>query len=91
MSIEDLKEQQVLLPEEEWGEHNLQTTVHKLPVLLLFLCSVAGCVMVYLGNGQTFTWIGIVLFFVTFFGVIWLCDRAILRQRERFKKERQEQ
>lgn len=91
MALEDLEEQNVLLPEDEWGAHNLETTVNQVPTLLLFLCSAAACVMAFLGDGNTLTWIGISTFFVTFFGVVWLCDRAIVKQRERFKKEKRGQ
>lgn len=87
MSLEDLKEQGILIPEEEWGEHRLKTTVPQLPFAILFLISVAGCVMAYYGDGNSLTWIGIVVFFAAFFVMIWLNDRAVTRQRERFEKE----
>ena len=90
MSIEDLEKHGVLLPKKEWGKHELKTTTSEIPMLLIFLCSVAGCVMTWVGGGNTWTWIGIVLFFVAFGIVILLCDQAIQRQRERFKKERSE-
>lgn len=88
MSIEDLEQHGVLLPKEEWGTHQLETTTSELPLLFIFFCSVAGCVLTYYGNGNMWTWIGIGLFFVTFFLVILLCDRAIRRQRKRTKEER---
>jgi hypothetical protein len=89
MALEDLKEQNILLPEEEWGEHRLKTTAAQWPMLLLFMISVVSCGMSYWGDGQTWTWIGIVSFFVSFFAVVLLCDRAIVKQRERFEKERE--
>lgn len=90
MSLEDLKEQGILIPEEEWGEHRLKTTVPQVAFAILFLISVAGCVMAYYGDGNSLTWIGIVVFFVAFFVMIWLNDRAVTRQRERFEKEHEE-
>lgn len=90
MSIEDLENHGVLLPKEEWGTHKLETTTSEIPLLLVFLSSVAGCILTYFGNGNTWTWIGIILFFITFFMVIYLCDRAIMRQRRRVEKEREE-
>ncbi|MCH2449964.1 MAG: hypothetical protein MK198_07435 [Gracilimonas sp.] len=90
MSIEDLKDQGILLPEKEWGEHNLTTTVSKIPIFLLFIFSVLGCLLTFLGEGKFWTWIGIILFFCSFFGVIILCDRAIVNQRKRTKREKQE-
>lgn len=88
MSIEDLNEQHILLPEKEWGQHRLKTTTAQIPLLLLFLCSVAGCALAYRGNGELWTWSGIILFFISFFGIVILCDRAIIKQRQRTKKER---
>jgi len=90
MSMEDLKEQGVLLPEEEWGAHNLKTTSPQLADALLFIIAIIGCVMVYYGDGNKWTWIGIVIFFLAFFSIIWLNDRAVKKQRERFREERSE-
>ncbi|HKK46416.1 MAG TPA: hypothetical protein VJ964_12905 [Balneolaceae bacterium] len=88
MSLEDLKEQNILLPEEEWGTHKLETTMAETPLAILFLCSAASWVLAYLGDGNWLTWVGIVTFFVTFFGIIVLCDRAVAKQRKRVKKEK---
>lgn len=90
MSIDDLKEQHVLLPEEEWGIHELKTTVRQLPAILLFICCTAALVMTYFGAGNRSTWIGILLFFCSFFAIIILCDRAIIKQKERTKSEKEE-
>jgi|GEM_PF-1813670 len=90
MSIEDLEQHGVLLPKKEWGKHELKTTTSEIPMLLIFLCSVAGCIITWMGNGNSWTWVGICLFFVAFAFVIVLCDKAIQRQRERFKQERGE-
>lgn len=89
MSIEDLREQGVLLPEEEWGEHRLQTTIRQGPLLVSFVIAVAALVVAYLGEGGGLTWMGVVAFFLAFFGMVWICDRAIPRQRRRFRYERQ--
>lgn len=90
MSIEDLKEQNILLPEEEWGKHSLDTPIAQVPVLILFLFAVASCIIAFLGNGNTWTWIGTIVFFLSFFGIVILSDRGIQKQRERFKKEKRE-
>lgn len=87
MSIEDLKEQNILIPEDEWGSYSLKTTVSQIPVLILFLICFSSCFAAFLGNGNYWTWIGIIAFFVSFFGIVILCDRAIQTQRERTKKE----
>jgi Flp pilus assembly protein TadB len=88
MSLDDLREHGVLLPEDEWGEHRLQTTVSQLPLAAAFLLAVAAVVVIYLGGGGTWTWIGLATFLVALYGIVWICDRAILRQRERTRRER---
>ena len=65
MSLDDLKQAGVLLPEEEWGKHDLHTTVNR-PVLLgLGAAAVASVVMMYLGDGKLVTWLGAGLFLLT--------------------------
>jgi len=90
MSLEDLKEQNILLPEEEWGKHKLKTTISEIPFVILFLLSAAAWGLAYFGDGNWLTWVGIVVFFISFFGVILLCDRAVTKQRERFREEKKE-
>lgn len=90
MSIEDLEQHGVLLPKDEWGTHKIETTTSEVPLLFTFLVSVAGCTAAFLGAGTAWTWIGIVVFFVAFAMVIVLCDRAIEKQRDRVKHEREE-
>lgn len=91
MSIEDLKEQKILLPEKEWGEHRLTTTISQIPLLITFLGAIAGCVLAYTGDGDTWTWVGVVLFFLSFYAVVVLCDRAVVKQRERMQEESQKE
>lgn len=88
MTIEDLREQGVLLPEEEWGEHQLETTVRETPLLAAFLVAVGALTAAYIGDGGSTTWIGVTTFLVCLYAIIWMCDRAVRRQRERFRKER---
>ncbi len=57
-----------LLPEEEWGERSLETTVRRVPAVLAFLLAEAGLAAAYLGDGGALTWVA---------------DRAILAQRRR--------
>lgn len=90
MSIEDLRDHGVLLPEEEWGEHRLETTTPELPLALTFAAGVGAWLFMYVGEGGLTTWIGTGAFLVTVFVMTLICDRAILRQRERFREERRE-
>lgn len=90
MTLEDLREQDVLLPEEEWGAHRLETTVPEWPLAATFAVAAAALVAAYLGDGGTLTWIGVVVFLVTLYAITWIVDRAVLRQRRRFRRERRE-
>lgn len=90
MTIEDLREQGVLLPEEEWGVHELETTTPEMPLGGAFAGAVAFLAMIYVGNGGLLTWIGTGLFLATLYGITWICDRAVLEQRKKFRRERRE-
>ncbi len=87
MSLEDLKEQNVLLPEERWGEHSLDTTVPKAWLLLIFAVAVASLTAIYLGDGGPLTWIGVGAFLVAIYSATILCDRAIESQRRRMTEK----
>lgn len=90
MTLEDLREHGVLLPEEEWGSHRLETTVPEWPLAGAFLVAAASLVAAYLGDGGPLTWIGVVVFLVAIYLVTWLVDRAVMQQRERFREERRD-
>ncbi len=90
MSIDDLRDQGVLLPEEEWGKHRLQTTVPLAPLAVGYGSALASLVIMYLGAGGVVTWIGAGTFLAALYALTWMCDRAVLRQRERFQRERRE-
>lgn len=90
MTIEDLREHGVLLPEEEWGSHRLETTVPEWPLAAGFVAAVVLWVLAYLGAGGWLTWVSVVGFLVLLFVITWLCDRAVLAQRRRFHREREE-
>lgn len=88
MSLQDLKDHGVLLPEGEWGEHSLETTVPQGALLLAFAVAVAALVAVFLGNGGTWTWIGLGVFLCTIYVITVVCDRAVVGQRRRVVEER---
>lgn len=89
MTLDDLREQDVLLPEEEWGEHRLQTTVPEWRLAAAFALAGLCLVGVYLGDGGTVTWAATTVFLLSLLWITWICDRAILRQRSRFREERE--
>lgn len=88
MTIEDLREQGVLLPEEEWGAHRLETTTSEGVLLAAFAVALAALVLAYVGAGGILTWVGTGVFLVDLYAITWMCDRAILRQRRRVRRER---
>ena len=88
MTMEDLRDHGVLLPEDEWGAHRLETTVPEWPLAAMLLAAAVLWVVAFLGDGGTATWIAVGGFLVLVFAVTWICDRAIRSQRERFREER---
>lgn len=90
MTLEDLREHDVLLPEDEWGIHRLASTTRELPLLGLLLLAAAAVATAYLGDGGRWTWVGVGTFLACLGGITWICDRAILRQRRRSRRERRE-
>lgn len=90
MTIEDLREHGVLLPEDEWGTHRLESTTRQAPLLATFAVAAAALVVAYLGNGGAWTWAGTGAFLACLLAITWMCDRAIRRQRRRFRRERTE-
>lgn len=87
MTLEDLQQHGVLLPENEWGEHSLETTTRQWGLAVAFLTAAAALIAALLGDGGLLTWIGIGAFLVMFFAITWMCDRAVLRLRQRIQRE----
>lgn len=90
MSLEDLREHGVLLPEEEWGRHRLETTVPQPVLLMAFALAVASLVAIYVGGGGAWTWIGLGGFLFGLYSIAVICDRAVMGQRRRVRDERSE-
>lgn len=87
MTLEDLREHGVLLPEEEWGEHRLETTVPEWPLAGAFLLAGVALVLTYLGDGGLLTWIAVAVFLALLLAITWICDRGVRAQRRRFRRE----
>jgi hypothetical protein len=77
MGLEDLNKAGVLLPKEEWGEHDIMTGVRKLPLLAVALLVPLSAALMYFGDGHALTWIGLVLFLVFLAGFTFLSLRGI--------------
>ena len=74
MSLKDLKEAGLILPEDEWGKLTFQKPYFKFPILLTFLLTFLSCILMYIGDGTWITWIGLLMFLLllalfTFFSI----------------------
>lgn len=83
MSLEDLQEAGVLLPEEEWGERALDSTMSRVGILATGAVAGLATVGMYLGGGGGWTWISAGIFLVDLFGFTALAWRAVNVQNRR--------
>lgn len=90
MPLEDLEEHGVLLPDAERGTHPATSLTPKAPLLVASALAVAGCVAMFVGDGQRGTWIGLAAFSIGFFALIVLSDRAVVTRRARVEDIRSE-
>lgn len=90
MTMEDLRDHGVLLPEEEWGKHRLETTTSPALILVLYLAAAGAAALIWVGEGRLLTWIGLVAFLVVLYVLTFVLDRAVMKQRRRFRRERRE-
>lgn len=83
MTLEDLERDGMLLPREEWGQHDLHTTANQPAIFAVGVVGMASSVMIYWGNGGAFTWIGLVLSLAALAGFTVLSCQAVNRQQIR--------
>jgi len=81
MSKEDLENMGVLLPEEQWGKHALTTTVNKPLLIAIGVMTMISVVLMYWGNGNFLTWLGVALFLTMLSGFTLLSIKAADKQR----------
>jgi len=89
VSLKDLRDAGVLLPREEWGVHDLHTSVNKpmlVAALLLGLLSVA---LMYLGGGRWLTFLGAATFIAFMGWITWISVRAVDVHVAHFDEERE--
>lgn len=86
MTLDDLRDAGVLLPEERWGEPDLHTTMSRPGTIAAGVVAVGSGIAMYAGHGSATTWIGAGLFLADLFGFTWLAMRAIDAQRKRRRK-----
>lgn len=83
MSIEDLQDAGVLLPEEEWGDRALDSTMSRAGAILTGTLAVAAGAGMYLGGGGALTWISASVFLADLLAFTVLAWRAVNLQNRR--------
>ena len=87
MSLQDLKDEGVLLPESEWGGPSRKSTVPRGSIAILLAVAVGALAAAYMGGGGWLTWVGITVYLLDFTGIWWVLDRATLKQRRRVESD----
>ena len=80
MSKEDLENMGVLLPEDQWGKHALSTTVNKPLLIAIGLTTMISVFLMYWGNGNFLTWLGVAVFLTMLCGFTLLSISAVEKQ-----------
>lgn len=89
MSLKDLQDHGILLPQEEWGLHDLHTSVNKPRLVAAFIFGIVAVSLMYFGAGQTLTFIGMVMF-IGFLGwITHISVKAVEVQAAQFAEERE--
>jgi len=65
MTMEELEEDGILLPRDQWGKRELKSRVAKVPLLVIAGAALGSVGMMYLGNGRGLTWMGLGVFFAS--------------------------
>ena len=89
MSLKDLHDHGILLPEEEWGVHDLHTSVNKPLLLVSLLFGLASVLTMYLGGGEGISFVGMVMFIVFMGWITQISLKAIEVQAAQFAEERE--
>jgi steroid 5-alpha reductase family enzyme len=89
MSLKDLHDHGILLPEEEWGVHDLHTSVNKPELIASMLFGLISVAIMYFGGGETLTFVGMVMFILFMGWITRLSVKAIEVQAAQFAEERE--
>jgi hypothetical protein len=87
MSLKDLQEAGVLLPKEEWGVHDLHTSVNKPLLVAALAVGLGAVVMMYLGAGGTLTFVGTAVFVGFMVWITHISIKAVDVQAAQFAEE----
>lgn len=83
MSLEDLEDQGVLLPEAEWGTLPRGYAGRRWRLVAIFAAGIGALGVALLGDGGWLTWAGIAAFLAAFFGLVVEATHAVKAQRRR--------
>lgn len=89
MSLKDLQEHGILLPQEEWGVHDLHTSVNKPRLVASFLFGIIAVGLMYFGGGETLTFVGMVMFILFMGWITRISLKAVEVQAAQFAEERE--
>ncbi len=87
MSLRELNESGMLLPKDEWGAHDLHSTVSRFGLVGALILGLVSIALMYLGAGGTMTMIAIVLFLVFMIWITRISVTAVDSLSERFDAE----
>ena len=77
MSQDELEQAGILLPREEWGTKEIQTSVPRTPLILISILAPAATILMFTGDGRLMTWIGLGLFLLLLMCFTWLNLKGI--------------
>jgi hypothetical protein len=77
MALEDLERDGMLKPRDQWGTSDLHTRVPRIPLLIIAVLAIGGCVVMYVGDGRLLTWLGLLAFLIGLVGFTWISWRGI--------------
>lgn len=86
MSYEHLKQHDIFLPREHWGEVDLGSSTAPWTVLLAAALAAGSVILMVVGAGAALTWLGAGLFMVFLYGYAVLSSRAIDSQNRRIRE-----
>jgi hypothetical protein len=67
MSLKDLENAGVTLPPDQWGRQSVRSAVNRPGFLVCAAGAITGAVLMFVGEGRLITWLGALLFLVSFF------------------------
>jgi len=89
VSLKDLHQAGVLLPRDEWGVHDLHTSVNKPMLVAAMLVGLASVVLMYVGGGDTLTFVAGGLFIGFMAWITHISIKAVNVQAAQFAEERE--